>query len=301
MGIPVDTDRWLTETTPASLVQTVYGKGASAARRGVPYDPERLRIYACACCRVLWNLLDDDHRQAVTLVEDYLHTPTTTGLLQARKTYRAAVARLMQEWDTLWGTDWGAYGLVREFSQGVDPWWRWYERQSGRARMGLAERLECTARCFAASAVWKAAEKKPTTAAFACTNAGRALVYKDAVTSTRAGNPPRRLPYYPHYSGPDENSALCDLLREIIVNPHAPVTLNAACRTPVVVALAQAAWDHWILPSGQLEGDRLLVLADALEDAEADPGILAHLRTPGPHVRGCWALDLVLGREAPNV
>ena len=26
-------------------------------------------------------------------------------------------------------------------------------------------------------------------------------------------------------------------------------------------------------------------------------GLLAHLRAPGPHVRGCWALDLVFGKE----
>ena len=40
--------------------------------------------------------------------------------------------------------------------------------------------------------------------------------------------------------------------------------------------------------------DRLPILADALEDAgchHAD--LLAHCRGPGPHVRGCWVLDLV--------
>jgi hypothetical protein len=42
--------------------------------------------------------------------------------------------------------------------------------------------------------------------------------------------------------------------------------------------------------------DRLPVLADALEDAGCGhPELLAHLRGSGPHVRGCWALDLILG------
>ncbi len=42
---------------------------------------------------------------------------------------------------------------------------------------------------------------------------------------------------------------------------------------------------------------RLPVLADALEDAGcADAELLGHLRGPGPHVRGCWAVDLVLGK-----
>jgi hypothetical protein len=44
--------------------------------------------------------------------------------------------------------------------------------------------------------------------------------------------------------------------------------------------------------------DRLPVLADALEDAGcADADLLGHLRGPGPHVRGCWAVDLILGKS----
>jgi hypothetical protein len=44
--------------------------------------------------------------------------------------------------------------------------------------------------------------------------------------------------------------------------------------------------------------DRLPFLADALEDAGCtDDNLLGHLRGPGPHVRGCWAVDLVLGKR----
>jgi hypothetical protein len=39
---------------------------------------------------------------------------------------------------------------------------------------------------------------------------------------------------------------------------------------------------------------RLAVLADALEEAGAEGELLGHLRGLGPHVRGCWAVDLVL-------
>jgi hypothetical protein len=43
--------------------------------------------------------------------------------------------------------------------------------------------------------------------------------------------------------------------------------------------------------------ERLPVLADALEDAGCDDrALLGHLRGPGPHVGGCWALDLILGK-----
>jgi hypothetical protein len=43
---------------------------------------------------------------------------------------------------------------------------------------------------------------------------------------------------------------------------------------------------------------RLAVLADALEEVGcADEGILRHLRSDGPHVRGCFVVDAVLDRE----
>jgi hypothetical protein len=44
--------------------------------------------------------------------------------------------------------------------------------------------------------------------------------------------------------------------------------------------------------------DQLPILADALWDAGcSEPGLPEHLRSPGPHVCGCWALDLILGLE----
>ena len=47
-----------------------------------------------------------------------------------------------------------------------------------------------------------------------------------------------------------------------------------------------------------MKPERLAVLFDALEEAGCDDAeILNHLRSPGPHVRGCWAVDLLLGKE----
>jgi hypothetical protein len=65
-----------------------------------------------------------------------------------------------------------------------------------------------------------------------------------------------------------------------------------------VVRLAQAAYDERELPNGRLAADRLAVLADALEDAGCDqPDLLAHCRSEGPHVCGCWAVDLILAKS----
>ena len=88
------------------------------------------------------------------------------------------------------------------------------------------------------------------------------------------------------------------ILRCIFVNPFRPVSLDPAWRTPTVTALATATYEERILPAGTLDPDRLAVLADALEEAGCDNAdILAHLRGPGPHVRGCWVLDLLLEKE----
>jgi hypothetical protein len=55
--------------------------------------------------------------------------------------------------------------------------------------------------------------------------------------------------------------------------------------------LAQAIYDDRAF-------DHLPILADALEEAGCtDPAILAHCRGPGPHVRGCWVVDLLLGKK----
>jgi len=71
--------------------------------------------------------------------------------------------------------------------------------------------------------------------------------------------------------------------------PPAPA-LDPAWRTPNVILLARSLSEEWRF-------EALPVLADALEEAGCtDPDILSHLRGPGPHVRGCWPLDLILGR-----
>jgi hypothetical protein len=47
-----------------------------------------------------------------------------------------------------------------------------------------------------------------------------------------------------------------------------------------------------------LDPERLAVLADALEEAGcAEADVLAHLRSPEEHVRGCWPVDWVLGKS----
>jgi hypothetical protein len=96
---------------------------------------------------------------------------------------------------------------------------------------------------------------------------------------------------------PDWQANQARLLRDLFGPlPFRAVTVSPACVTPQVVALAQAAYDNRDLPAGTLDPARLAVLADALEEAGTGGDLLGHLRGPGPHVRGCWAVDLLLGK-----
>jgi hypothetical protein len=63
--------------------------------------------------------------------------------------------------------------------------------------------------------------------------------------------------------------------------------------TEDVVALARAAYED-PRSDGALNRLPLTVLADALEEAGADADIHGHLRSPGPHVRGCHIIELLL-------
>jgi hypothetical protein len=86
------------------------------------------------------------------------------------------------------------------------------------------------------------------------------------------------------------------LLRDIF-GPLAFAASLRAWHQGTAVRLARAAYEERELPSGHLDPARLAVLADALEEAGlTDVEVLRHLRSPGPHVRGCWALDLLLDR-----
>jgi hypothetical protein len=79
-------------------------------------------------------------------------------------------------------------------------------------------------------------------------------------------------------------------LRCAFGNPFRPVDF-APWRTDTAVVLARQMYES-------REFGAMPILADALQDAGcANEDVLAHCRGPGPHVRGCWVVDGVLGKE----
>ena len=90
----------------------------------------------------------------------------------------------------------------------------------------------------------------------------------------------------------------CALVRDIFGNPFRPVAIDHTRLSSNVVDLARTIYEERELPSGSLDHTRLPILADALLDAGCDnEDLLAHCRSSGPHVRGCWVIDLLLGKS----
>ncbi len=88
-----------------------------------------------------------------------------------------------------------------------------------------------------------------------------------------------------------EREAQLALFRDIFGNPFRPVTLDPNWLTSTAVALARQMYES-------RDFSAMPILADALQDAGCDnTDILGHCRGPGPHVRGCWVVDLVWGKE----
>lgn len=85
-----------------------------------------------------------------------------------------------------------------------------------------------------------------------------------------------------------------EVFRDIVRGPFRPLLFRAAWREYGGGLLAQLADSVYV----ERAPETVSVLADALDDAGcADLEILDHLRGPGPHWRGCWAIDVCLGRS----
>jgi hypothetical protein len=81
------------------------------------------------------------------------------------------------------------------------------------------------------------------------------------------------------------------ILHDIFGDPFHPVAVDPNWLSSTVTSLAQAIYADRAF-------DRMPILADALEDAGCtNQDILDHCRQPGEHCRGCWVVDLLLGKE----
>jgi hypothetical protein len=198
-----------------------------------PRSPRKERLFACACCRRLWDRLHDKRgRAAVVAAEQF-----ADGLIdrEALARARSAAARAVND------------AMAADRQPGAVP-----------EHVAMMTTHTPEAEVFLHGHAW-------------------------------AGNVAERLGIIPVASAAGYVHAA--LLRDIFGNPFRPVLADPSWHTSTVVALARGMYESRNFSA-------MPILADALQDAGCDNSdILNHCRGTGPHVRGCWVVDLVLGKE----
>jgi hypothetical protein len=220
---------WLAGTDPEPMLEWLRGWASD----------RKLRLFAVACCRRLWQLLPAEGCDAVLVAERYADGAATSAEASAAALSAAQAARVASQ---------PTRGLWAAHHAAAPEQW-------GQTAWGSAS--------FAARAAGAAAA---------------------GVTDQEVTRPEGRVRR-------GEGRAQCRLLRCVFGNPFRPVAQDPSWRSREVLALAGSIYDGRAF-------EAIPILADALVDAGcANEDILNHLRGPGVHVRGCWALDLLLGRE----
>jgi hypothetical protein len=300
---------WLSSTIPRSMLSFLEARAKAGDIN------RKLRLFACACVRRIWHLLDDERsRNAVEVAERYaegMATPeelnaadheagyAASGVYVSGGLQHADKARMegvevdifpdgtvlpekpeYRAWEAANAAKW-----VTARKVGVSGTTKWYE---GGAWVAASTAPMSAFEALAEAEVIRANEvayretaraiEEPLTATDPITGAAEILAKEAANDATVVA---RRLYVTPWQA---------DLLRCIFGNPFRTVTVDPAWLTPASVALARSIDEHRSF-------DRLPDLADALEEAGCrDDTVLYHCRKPADHARGCWVVDTVLGK-----
>ncbi len=239
---------WLACTEPRPMLDFLWTQGKASDRK--------LRLFAVACCRRIWDLLDVESRSNVVLTERF-----ADGLVA-----QEAMPTPWPLWSDMEDPSLAEDGGKRK----AIAWARDAARMAAaRAtdRMGMHHPAWDAAYYAAGAVAWQRV-------GFARKSA-EAEAWANSWNTAEAG----------------EHKEQVILLRDIIGNPFTSVMIDVTDRAPEVFDLAETIYDHAFF-------DRLPELSNALEEAGCtNQDILGHCRSGGEHVRGCWVIDLVLGKE----
>lgn len=220
-------------------------------RKKQKLSARKRRLFACACCRRIWPVLDECCRHAVETAEAYADGNASRSELNdahdnAMNHHRPRESKLAQL---------QRYGRMKLDSK--DP-------------------------VIIAKQAWEAVE--------GASRPAQALASKTTFSAAHcaqlaAGNAEALA---------EELARQADVLRDLVGDPaHRPALDEAWLRwnDGVVARLAQTIYDERAF-------ERMPVLGDALPEAGCrDEVLLDHCRSPRPHYRGCWVLDLLLHAE----
>jgi hypothetical protein len=265
---PLTEAQWLSHDDAGDLLLDV-----------VMYHPaeRKSRLYVCACARLLWSFMNDEHsRKAVEIAEMHIEGQVTlqeiqTAIAGAEQAYEAERDRNRGNW------------FQRAFRRGDSGPWKklTVNYPSGRTRelLSRAEWSETPQLVAALAAAMAVADPSLNVDGF-----GPASRFNDWKV-------PHNL--IKHSECHKELGNAVALVHCVFGNPFRPIAIDPdwlAWHDGTVPKLAQSIYDD-------RRFDLLPILADALQEAGCTNNeILQHCHSPGPHVRGCWVVDLLLGK-----
>jgi hypothetical protein len=219
----------------------------------------KVRLFGVACCRRIWHLLPDERsRRAVEVAERF-----ADGLVTEAETNRAAFE---------------AAAVPSDATQGIPKEVRWRVAEAVEFLLSPPEEAVLLWVCDYVAVAMEGEQfvKEGATPEMLAAWSDECYA-SDRIMGCTAINP---------------NAIIADILREVI----GPIPFRRVSIAPAVLH-----WNGEAIPNlarGFYDDRRfqdLPILADALEEAGCtNAHLLSHCRGPGPHVRGCWALDLIL-------
>ena len=220
-------------------------------------NERKLRLYAVAGCRRVWSFLPDERSRRAVEVAELFADGAVSRKVRSKC---------------------------------------WKETDAAMMSIDFATQDQ-----FGGHGNWPAASMAAWMATAAAANAvgnSETFVGPEAELFYLAANPIEGMEYSHRERGMDyrlaretEWSVHRALLHDIFGNPFRPATLDPSWRTSTAVALARGMYES-------RDFGAMPILADALQDAGCtSDDVLGHCRGTGPHVRGCWVVDLVLGKS----
>ncbi len=218
----------------------------------------KLRLFSCACCRTIWNWIADERsRRSVICAERYADSLLTED---ERQVVLAEAVVAFQEASSTWNDF-----ACKIYKGGRNP-----------NESELATENTLAFRITAAVAARGTLNYK--TSETFLVEAGR-IAHRACQVLANAER---------HAAS---GEMIATLLRDIVGNYFCPTKIDGHLRTPLVNTLAQSIYDDRAF-------FRMPELGDALEaEGCIDAEILARCRSERPHMRGCWAIDLILGKN----
>jgi len=255
---------WLECKDPAKKLCLFRGRLRNGFNR-------KIRLFACACCRRIWDrFVDERSRMAVEVAERYADGEATdeelsTASIAASQAHREVFETIGKGGACIeWAAEYAAHPIPFHGARNV-IW------------------MAATSRSY------EIRKKRPPEwddiRLFPCE-----ITKNSGPLSHELGKWKVKRLKEPAATGAEKPIQMA-LLNDIFGNPFRPITVEPTWLTPAVVQQAQVIYNDRAF-------DRMPNLSESLQDAGCDhEEILSHCRGAEPHVRGCCVVDLILGKQ----